>query len=89
MQRFYDVGGVAVFNRFVRCRFRLHEVVHFAKASTVDTASKATFGAVYGSVFALDARTAEHTIVRRNMVCGAKRFEGGKVRFYAPIAVQI
>ena len=59
MRRLYDVGSIVVFDRFVRCRFRRHKVVRFAKASTVDTASKATFGAVYGSVFALDARTAE------------------------------
>ena len=79
MRRLYDVGGIAVFNRFVRCRFRLHEVVRFSKASTVDTASKATFDSVYGRFCAFCTRTAEHAIVRRNMVCGAKRFEGGKV----------
>ena len=50
MRRLYDVGGVAVFNRFVCCRFRLHEVVRFAKPSILDTASKVAFGAVRGCV---------------------------------------
>ena len=79
MRRLYDVGGIAVFNRFVRCRFRLYEVVRFSKASTVGVTSKATFDAVYGSFFTLDEGTAEHTIVCRSMVCGAKRFKDGKV----------
>lgn len=79
MRRLYDVGNIAVFNRFVRCRFRLHEAVCFAKASILDTASEAAFGAVRGDIFALDEGTAEYTIVRRDMVCGAKRFKDGKV----------
>ena len=79
MRRLYDVGDIAVFNRFVRCRFRLHEVVRFSKASTVGVTSKATFDAVYGSFFTFYQGTDGHTIVRRNMVCGAKRFKDGKV----------
>ena len=79
MRRLYDVGGIAVFNRFVRCRFRLYKMVHFTKSSTIGIASKATLGAVCGCVFALDGGATESSIVCRNMVCGAKRFEGGKV----------
>ena len=59
MRRLYDVGGVAVFGRFVRCRFRWHKVVRFAKASTVDTASKVAPGAVRGRIFAFCEGTAE------------------------------
>ena len=52
MRRLYDVGSIAVFNRLVRCRFRWHEMVRFAKASVLGTASKVAFGAVRGRIFA-------------------------------------
>ena len=59
MRRLYDVGSIVVFDRFVRCRFRRHKVVRFAKASTVDTASKVAPSAVRGRIFAFCEGTAE------------------------------
>ena len=77
MRRLYDVGSFIEFDHLIRRCFFLRKMVRFSKSSAVNNATKATFGAVCGGMCAFFKGTAEHKILRRNMVCRAKCFRRG------------